>query len=317
MSFPQFVLNPAAITLSGLSQSTWSGAIASGAPAGATGMLCAVAGPNGSVVRELRKNGSTDNYTSDGGVAVGSLVYRFVGLDSSGQFNYFSASTTPNSDTIYPIAYFGSEAVFPTNIIAMGSTLTTSYATYSTGGNAPGAIAAVFAIHGGSDFNSYFRHPSSTDSFASVNESTTTRHWLCALDGSQEYAGKAGTAGRQPYLVAYFTNGYSPNTNVVDRTPGTFGSYQNISSSGDTSPVGIAYHGYCSSTAALLQISEQTSTWSAPDDNIAGKFSANVFAGAPVQANLASANIALKELGYFFVPTNTNGGRLGLLGVGS
>ena len=283
-------------------------------------MLCAVAGPNGSVVRELRKNGSTDNYTSDGGVAVGTLAYRFVGLDSSGNFNYFSGSTTPNSDTLYPIAFFGAEATFPTNIIAMGSTLTTSYATYSTGGNAPGALAAVFAIHGGSDFNSYFRHPSSTDSFASVNDGGTTRHWLCSLDGTQEYAAKAGTAGRQPYLVCYFTKGYSPGATptLTDRTPGTFGSYQNIASTGDTSPVGIAYHAFSSTTAQVMQISEQGSTWSAPNDNIAGKFSANVYAGAPVQANLATSALALKELGYFFVPAGAGGfQQLGALGCGS
>lgn len=162
MSFPDSILSPfSAVSLAGITDATWF-TVSSGAPANATGMLYLLAtGTGGSVVRETRKTGSSDNYVSDT-IQNATQTVRAVGLNGSGQFDYYG-QTNASTDLIYPLIFFGSEATFPTNIIIMGSTLTTSYATYSTGGNAPGGLAAIFAIHGSNDYDVYFRHPSSSD----------------------------------------------------------------------------------------------------------------------------------------------------------
>lgn len=298
-SFPNPILNPTSISLSGVTTSTWT-TLASGAPSGATGMAYLLSVGAGSFVRETRKNGSTDAYISDACGSSDNLL-RFCGLDGSGNFQYYTTNTTPTNDAIYPLIWFGGEATFPTNIIAMGSTLTGSYTTYSTGGNAPGALAAVFNIHGGSDYASFFRHPSSSDDFANANEAATRRDWLTALNAGQQYAAKAGNTGRQPYLVCYFTSNYvtPSNFNSVVRTPGTAGSYQNLSTSGDNSPLAIVYYLDSPSTSYTFQLSGQTSAWTAPTAPPGGNFASQQLAIAPAQANIQNVALAIYEQGYF------------------
>jgi len=302
MTFPQFVQNPTAINLAGLSASTWT-TFASGAPAGATGMAALIVGNSGTQARELRKTGSSDTFTADT-IASSQQVVRFTGLNGSGQFDYWSAGGNQTSDLIYPLAYFGPEATFPTNQIIMGSTLTTSFVNnYSTGGNAPSAIAAVFAIHGGNDVSCYFRHPSSTDTLQNGNESTARRDWFCALNGSQQYSAIAGTAGRQPYLVCYFTSNVveanAATHNVVVRTPGTAGSYQNLSSSGDTNPIGTLYYLRSPSASEAFQLSGLGTAWSAPNQVPCGTLAGLGLAYTPAQANIASTVLVINELAYF------------------
>lgn len=260
----------------------------------------------GSVAREFRKTGSTDNYVSDT-TPISQQHYRYVGLKAGqngvNDFDYYSA-VNASTDLIYPLCFFGPEAVFPTNIIAMASTLTTSYVNnYSTSGNAPSAIAAVFNIHGGGDYDCYFRHPSSTDTFENANEGATGRRdWFCALDGSQNYSAKAGNAGRQPYLVCYFTSNVTVNINAVTRTPGTAGSYQNLSVAGDTSPIACEYYLHNASTSYAYQLSGQGSGGTAPNNNGSGGFAAPGFAYAPAQANIANTALVVSELAYFTAP---------------
>lgn len=300
MSFPNPILSPfTAINAAGFASGSWNTGIASGAPAGATGMrVLLVGGTGANIAREFRMTGSSDNYVSDV-CAANQQHYRYVGLNSSGQFDYYSA-TNATTDLIYPLCYFGAEATFPTNIIAMASTTTTSYATDSTSGNAPGAIAAVFNIHGGGDYATYFRHPSSTDDFANANEGAGGRRdWFCALNGSQQYAVKAGNAGRQPYLVCYFTSNVTVNTNAVVRTPGTAGSYQNLSTTGDVNPIACEYYIHSPSTAYAYQLSGQGSGGTAPNDNGSANYAAPAFAYAPAQVNIANTALVVSELAYF------------------
>lgn len=298
MAFPQFIQNPVAISLAGLTDATWT-TLASGAPAGASGMaILLVGGSGGSTAREFRKTGSSDNYVSDTS-STSQQTVRWVGLNGSGQFDYYGGNVA-TSDLIYPLAYFGAEATFPTAIVAMASTLTTSFATYSTGGHATAGLAAVFAIHGASDYNSYFRLPTSTDDFSNNNESNVARRdFFCALDGSQQYGAKAGTAGRQPYLVCYFTSNVVTTTNATTRTPGTAGSYQNLSTAGDTAPIGAAYYLHAPSTTYAYQLSAQGTSWTAPNDNNAGGYAGPGLAYTPAQANIANLALVVSELAYF------------------
>ncbi len=300
MAFPNPILSPfTAINASGFSNATWNTGIASGAPAGATGMAVLLVGAagGGTTAREFRKTGSADNFVSDN-CPQGQQILRFVGLNGSGQFDYYSGAGAPG-DLIYPLCYFGTEVTFPTSIIAMGSTLTTSYATYSTGGNAPAGLAAVFAIHGSTDYNSYFRHPSSADDFANGNEGVARRDWFCALDGSQQYAGKGGATGLQPYLVCYFTSNITTNITAVTRTPGTAGSYQNLSTSGDTSPIAQLFHMHSPSTTVAFQLSGQGSSGTAPNVVPCGTLAGAAMAFSPAQANIANTALAISELAYF------------------
>lgn len=325
MPFPSPVLSPAAISTASVAQSTWT-TLSSGAPAGATGMvvLLTTSSGGGAVAREFRKTGSTDNYVTDS-MGANQQIVRWVGLKAGqsgvNDFDFFNAASVVGEASLYPLCYFGSEAVFPTAIIAMASTLTTSYVnTYSTGGNAPSALAAVFNIHGGGDYYAYFRHPSSTDAFDCNNESASGRRdWFCALNGSQQYSAKAGNAGRQPYLVAYFTSNVVIPTNGigVTRTPGTAGSYQNLSVSGDTSPIAIPYYLHFNTTSEAYQLSGQGTSWTAPNLASAGGFGAPGFAYAPAQANIASTSLVVSEMAYFTAGAATAAGTQGmLLGVG-
>ena len=300
MSFPSFIQSPTAISAAGFASGSWNIGIASGAPAGATGMAVLLVGNagGGSIAREFRKTGSTDNYIADA-LPASEQVVRFVGLNGSQQFDYYSGAAA-TGDLIYPLAYFGPEATFPTNIIVMASTLTTSFATYGTGGNAPGGIAAVFAIHGGGDYDTYFRHPSSTDAFQNGNESAAGRRdFFCALDGTQEYAAISGNAGRQPYLVCYFTSNVTCNTNAVARTPGTAGSYQNLSTAGDTSPIGHMYYLRSPSTSYTYQLSGQGTSWTAPNVAPAATLAGPGLAYSPAQANIQNLALIVSELAYF------------------
>jgi hypothetical protein len=230
-------------------------------------------------------------------------------LSSSGQFDYFA--TNASTDLIYPLCFFGPEAVFPDNIVAM-PTSTTAYATYSTGGNAPAGLAAVFVIHGASDYNSYFRHPSSTDTFSSANEAGGggVRHFFCALNGSQQYACKTGTTARQPYLVCYFTSNVveanAATHNAVVRTPGTAGSYQNLATTGDSSPIACEYYIGNAVTGYQWQLSGQGSTVTAPTALADAGFVGPAFAYAPAQVNIANTGCAVQELAYFTAPSGTS-----------
>lgn len=301
---PTPILNPAAVSFTGFSVSAWNTVTAanSGAPVGASGLAYLLVTANASFVRETRTgpaDSPTDNYVSDT-MGQNQQTLRFCKLDGNGAFQYYTTNTTPTTDTLYPLMWFGAEAVWPVSIIAM-PTMTNAFATYSTGGNAPLGIAAVFNIHGANDNAAYFRLPTSTDNWENGgNENAGRRDYMTMLDSSQNYAAKAGTTGRQPYLVMYMTTGFTGYSTAVDRTPGTAGSYQNLSTSGDSSPVAILYQMYNSSgTQVAYQLSGQGSTWTAPSQVPGGKFSANAIAYAAAQVNIATTAMAVKELGYF------------------
>lgn len=301
MAFPDFLQSPSAISTAGLTSNQWN-TLSSGAPPGASGMTIRLVGGSGSGAREFRKTGSSDTYTTDSTPSTQQLD-RWVGLKAgqNGVNDFDFYSLTASTDVITPLVYWGPEVTFPTNQIIMPSTLTTSMATYSTGGNAPSALAGVFRIRGAGDFDSYFRHPSSTDTFQNGNENASCgRDFFCALNGTQQYAAVAGTAGRQPYLVAYFTSNVVIPTNgiAVTRTPGTAGSYQNLATTGDTSPVGIIYYMH-SNTSYAFQLSGQGTSWSAPNTVYAGAYAGPSIAYAPAQANIANLALAVSELAYF------------------
>jgi hypothetical protein len=272
-------------------------------------MTIKLAGGVGSAAREFRGADSTDNYVSD--ACTNQQYTRWCrlqpGQNGVNDFQYYSAAAAPANDVITPLVFWGPEATFLQNIVAM-STLTTSYATYGTGGNAPAGLAAVFSIHGTNDYDVYFRHPSSTDAFDNGNEGVARRDWFCALNGTQQYAAKAGNAGRQPYLVCYFTSNVVVPANgiAVTRTPGTAGSYQNLSTSGDTNPIGAAYYLHSPSTGYAYQLSAQGTSWSAPNVVPGGGYSGGDVAYTPAQVNIANLALVVSELAYFTAGAGAN-----------
>lgn len=312
MSFPQGIQNPTAISLSGVSVSTWTTLSAGTVPAGCTGMIAVLSVGNGNYVRDFRAVGSSETATAVG-TSNAEQYYELIPLNSSGQFQYYTTNTTPTTDVLTPLVWLGPEWTFLTPKVAMPA-MTTTLATYSTGGNAPGAVAAAFKAYSGGINEYWVGHPLITPSVApdgNANPSTI----IAGLDGSQEFAGKCITSGVTPYLVAYCTGGYTGFTSggvLLNVTPGTTGSNQNLPT--DTGAVWAAYYGK-QTTLAAISASPQGTTWTPPSKELAQQQGGMIVISEPAQINIPTTT-SIYEIGYFSVPLVVGGGLL-LTGCGS
>ena len=296
-------LNPLTVSLAGMTGSTWT-TLSSGVPAGASGVKLLWEGVSsaGSSVRVVRAPSSTDSYIGTSCSAhIGSTPISQewnIGVDSGGNFQYYSNSGTPTEGVMWVLGYFGTESVFLTNAVSLGS-VGTSYGTISASTAIPaGGIAGFFFITGG-DQGTFIRMNGSSDSLANAN-STSQMNWLVGCDSSQNVSAIAISSGRVLYCQGYMTAGYVAHMNAVNVTPGTSGSFQNIAQAGGDSGVIANLYWYNTNAGATIQLGGQSASTFPAVHYPASIYSGQNSAYAPTKANLSTITTAtLYELGYF------------------
>lgn len=299
-------LNPLTVSLAGVTTTTWT-TLSSGVPAGATGVkLLWVGGTaSASAARFVRKNGSTDTFQSQtvtGEFSSTPISTEWnMGVDSSGNFQYYTASAAPTEGTMYVLGYFGSESVFLTNAVSLGA-LGTTFGTISCSSAIPGGgIAGFFFITGG-DTGAFLSITGSTDNLSDAG-GNISRNYLVGCDGSQNIRGIGNAGGgRTLYCQGYMTSGITWHTNAVNVTPGTAGSLQNVSQAGGDTGTIVANLYYLTSGGfdCTFQLAGQGATTIPVSCYPASYYAGPYSAYAPSQANMSTiTNGTLYELGYF------------------
>jgi hypothetical protein len=248
-----------------------------------------------------RMTGSSDTYEAPSNFVAGEQHQVITGLNGGQLDIWFDVN--PNSAgaacTVQLIGYWGSEAYFNQDALAVSST-TTAYATYSLSSLVPeGTTGAIMFFVSAPDAFGARTGPAggtSTDDFSTSNTGGSPAglgQFTVGLDSNYNFQLKAQT---HPNLVlmGYFTN-ILWNLNAVQRTPATTGSPQALT----TQPGAIAYLYNIEETAAY-DATVCASGISTLSNSTFPNFSAGqILSGAPPTANISNAGCGVYELGYF------------------
>lgn len=227
MATPTFI-TPIELTLT--TASAWTDIdVSTPVPAGATGVGLFIHNSNSSGrAFGCRKKGSTDDRHQDltGQTEEGGCGF-FIGVDANRVFQYWVENTTDIS--IWLVSYFGPEAVFFTNAVSYTGTDFTWVdfdISSDTGGDT--ALCAIWEVESDNssagDFG--FRVNDSTDDYRrDLNHRTGV---IVGVDGSEICEFYRQGFRITPFLVGYMTDGFVVDIDGVDLTPGSAGSYQDL-----------------------------------------------------------------------------------------
>lgn len=184
----------------------------------------------------LRKNGSTD--TEYGRQVAHSHMWCMIGLDDN---KIFEARVENADIELWIFGYTEGEAVFFDNSVDVtpGSNSTWEDQDISSDTGADTALAAIVYATQGDNLSgtSAARENGSTDSRP---DSTGMCMYLVGVDGSEILETfTSNTTNVTMSCVGYFTDGISMNTNGVDRSLGTTGSYQDLTALDSSATGGI------------------------------------------------------------------------------
>lgn len=220
----QFI-EPVNITPS--STNTWQDRdLSSYIPSGSTGVIIRVHSSWDDSIG-FRKKGSTDNRTDSIGSGY-SFMNAFIGCDANRVIQLYASNVSSGHITVYLLGYFGSEAVFFTNAIQKTIGADNSWQDISiasdTGDDT--AIGAFFEFTGITNVG--MRKNGSTDNRTTYN--CDHKGIIAGLDGSEVCEGYLYSRDYGNfYLTGYIKNGAVFNTNATDITPGTSGSWVDLS----------------------------------------------------------------------------------------
>lgn len=300
-----FLTTPQAISLSGATTG-WNVGIASGAPAGATGVLVSFFAAAGhAAIVNTRMTGSSDAQTPVQTLGVGGAIeqsYSATGVPISGgtagELDIYLSATS--GITCWLMAYFGPEWTWFSAAVQLS--ITTSMQILNLASNCPGAVA-IFADN---QREGIYRQNGSGDTAQNLSGGSL----LIGLDGSQNLQAQNQSSAGGLYVKGYTATGVVWHNDMV-AVGGSFtaGSYQNVpQAAGDPASgiLGYAYYTDGTSAIGLIGAGCNTGTYNPSSVPIGDTASAgtHVFAGPSLaQINPVSATQVLNEVGYFVAPS--------------
>lgn len=235
------------VTLSPTANDTWQDVdVSANAPAGTTGVIIHITATAFDSIG-FRKNGSTDDRTGS------SSLRNFhdwiaIGVDSGRIFeiNLESGGTY----IVKIVGYFGAEANFFDNATDKSTGTTGSWVDVDISGDTTGgdvATHAFYEVHvstGTTGITQGCRVNGSTDAVMIWGLNGTIEHidWgTIGCDGSEIFEQYTSHADGDLYLLGYATDGFTANTNATVVTPGSTGSWVDLTSLTETDVIGAAY----------------------------------------------------------------------------
>lgn len=293
---------PPTVSLAGFNINNWN-TLNAGVGTGPSAVVILVStGPTANPTIGWRQTGQT-GFTATSTIGANHQCYGVVGLQS-GQFDLYLSATT--GVTVYVYGTLGPEYVpiTPVDLTA----LTGSYQNYNvTSQTAQNAIAVALQINNGAGVGfRYGASGASTDAFNTANGTSVLNNYIIGLDPSQNFQGVSGN-GQTPILLGYWTAGISWHINAVNVTPGTAGSFQNLTpAAGDTSPLGFIFDNTSTAGTYTYSLSEQGSGLALAQSPVGGWHGMAIGAN-PAQINMSTiTTTTLYERGYFtsFTPSS-------------
>jgi hypothetical protein len=294
-----FLANPVSLSISGMTIGAWNTVNASSyLPPGVTGIM-AIAYDTVAARFAVRMTGSTDTFSPTSNVNANTQSLLITGVNSSGQFDFWPSNVS--TAQLLLIGFFGSDASFVANSADVG-TLNTSYTTYNLSGYVPaGTLAAILTTSGNP--NTSFRQNGSTDSWLGdiPTGSGGIPYAIVGLDGSLKFQADSNSTTATIQLMGYITAGITWNTNSINRTPGSAGSFVALAT--ESGAIGYLYqtanvstqydYTICASGIATLPYALQS-----------GGSKGQMACGAPPTAQISNTGLSIYELAYFTPPTS-------------
>jgi hypothetical protein len=195
-------------------------------PAWATGVFGRIECISGNRTAGARKNGSTDNRTTQMGD--NTHVGFVVGLDASRIFEGFAGD---NAQVRWLVdGYFADDAVFNTNATDKSLSATGGWEDIDVSGDTTGTATGVFIerVSTTDNFDWGLRMNGSSDN--RINDSVTGRHaWgFVGVDGNEILEGYVEDADVDFFLIGYVTSGFTGKTNGTDLSLGSTGAYGDL-----------------------------------------------------------------------------------------
>lgn len=285
---PTLLATPTAISLGTITASTWMTGIATGVPAGTTGVILSFNTGTGGGAITVRATGSTDTQVSSTPVSATGQAFYHIGVDSTGHFDWYTSVATGIS--CWLIGYYGAEAVFFSNAISLAIP-TTAFTNYNMASTCPGATA-VFLEHL-AGYQMSCRMNGSSDSWT---PSTSSQHLVMGVDSGQIFQAKRSLAPTAFYCHGYMTAGITWNLNAVNTGALTAGIFQNLPA--ESGAIGYIYIASGTVNMTVCSTACTVATYN-PQRTINLGFAQATSAGSQAQVNPATTALTLYEAGYF------------------
>jgi hypothetical protein len=194
-------------------------------PVGATGILFHVYNPNTAWTRTLgvRKNGSTDN--RDSSLSNNTHAWGAVGVDANRVFQV-KGQWGIGTWSLYLIGYTTAGVTFFTNAYDKSLGSTGSWIDINCSVQAPGAIGLIIEInHDNTLYDVGLRKKGSTDARTNPEYGKNLEMAILGCDVNQTVQGYISSLFLDFFLIGYITGGATFNTNAVDTSLTSTGSW--------------------------------------------------------------------------------------------
>jgi len=202
-------------------------------PSGSTGVMLDVHNTDGVQSRsfDVRQKGSTDDHYSVNSVWTNCHTFAIVGVDSN---RIFQAKTETSSVHIFLIGYTDDRVILFENAVDYQITTYWAWTDIDASATIPaGATGVIGKIVGSGDAEQMgMRHPSSTDD--KHLDSRCSQWALCGVNSSRCFQGYAEDADVDHYVLGYTKAPVQFEINMIDKSLGVTGSFQDIDVTGDT-----------------------------------------------------------------------------------
>lgn len=296
---------PVSLSLTGVTAATWSAISLSGTvPAGTTGVIlnATASGGANATYYGARMSGSTDAYIGGQTTSPYNQKQLITGLRSSDLSFDFYSQAVGTGVLLYLLGYFGAEATFYSAAVDGGLVLQGSYGDIDVSSIVPVGTQAVITTLSSHALTALRQRGSTDDWYTTAGGGIAQMIGgaIIGLDSSRMLNGKTANSGIHLRLLGYITSGLTWNTNAIDRTPGTTGSYQSLTTT--SGATGYLYH---LAETSNVNVSVVTSGGTAPYQFATAMSAGQMCAGTPPTAKVASSVPHIYEQGYFSLASTT------------
>ena len=211
-------------------------------PSGASGAIFEVLNEHVSLGKDfgLRKKGSTDNRHND--IDVVSHLFVITGVDANRECQGYIESTDVDFKLM---GYTESDVTMFTNAVEKTPGVIETWVDFDLSSELPaGSVAAIFEIVAGEHYEHAYmlRKKGSTDVIPGEIKIHTHCYGIVGVDGNRVCQIQKLYIGYNFYLCGYLSKGFA-YTNAVNRTPGSTGSYVDVTES-DADPLAKGVFGF-------------------------------------------------------------------------
>ena len=177
-------------------------------------------------------------------------TWCMAGVDSNRYVDIYVGDTTYID--VYLVAYTKSGVTFLNNAVNVSPSTLGSWQDVNLSSYCPNAIGAIFIISGtGTAYTFGLRKKGSTDNRYSAVYYYNLMGFVVGCDSSQVVQAYSGSTNLKFYLIGYITDGAVFNTNASNVTPGTTGTWVDLSALPSQSVMGF-FEMYNSSSTTNL-----------------------------------------------------------------